>query len=80
MCASVNEYFDNSKYIERCCLQPGSYTLVCENNVLIRRNDREVEYVGWYGSFIEIQGQKYCDDFVGHKAMRRVEVRGIIGE
>ena len=89
-CSSIHgsPYKPGLQYIERCCLEPGSYTLICENNDLyvmgqqIRayeaQGKREVEHAGWYGGSIEIQGQKYCDDFVGQKAMRRVKIRGTL--
>ena len=48
---------------ERCCLPQGMHTLTCHN---------EKGPFGWGKSSIEIQGQRYCDDFVGFKAMRNV--------
>lgn len=60
---------ENSKmiYIDRCCLKPGIYTLICEN---------DNGPVGWGNSFIEIFDQRYCNDFIGHKGLRRVTVAG----
>ena len=57
----------NKTYMDRCCLKPGIYTLVCRN---------EMGPYGWGNSFIEIMGQRYCDDFVGYKGLRRVIVTG----
>ena len=57
----------NMTYMERCCLTPGNYTLICEN---------EIGPFGWVNSFIEILGQRYCDDFVGFKGLRRIVVPG----
>ena len=31
---------------------------------------------GWKQGFIVINGERYCDDFIGYKAMRRVIVNG----
>ena len=57
----------NKTYMDRCCLKPGIYTLICKN---------EMGPFGWGDSFIEILGQRYCDDFVGYKGLRRVIVTG----
>ena len=57
------------QYIERCCLKPGEYTLSCQN-----ANSKNS---GWNGGSIEIQGQKYCDDFIGRRVMRQVEIKGM---
>ena len=64
-------FFYNSTdiYIDRCCLLPGNYTLKCKN--------LKGQY-GWGNSSIEIFGQRYCDDFVGFEAMRRVFISGIV--
>ena len=56
--------FIYSKY-ERCCITPGYHILTCHN---------EKGPFGWGKSSIEIQGQRYCDDFVGFEAMRKVLV------
>ena len=61
------ESFTRGTYLDRCCLKPGIYTLVCKNS--------KSSY-GWGSSYIEIQGQRYCDDFVGSKAMRRIFLLG----
>ena len=60
------------EYIERCCLKPGEYILICQNT---DNSNTKRHIYGWNSGFIEIQGQKYCDDFVGRKAMRRVEIK-----
>lgn len=31
---------------------------------------------GWGKTFIEIEGQRYCDDFVGYNGFRKVLVEG----
>ena len=55
------------QYIDRCCLPPGDYTLTC----------RDSGGDGWNGAIMEIQRHRYCDDFVGYKAMRRITISGI---
>ena len=52
-----------------CCLAPGNHTLTCYN---IR------EPHGWKQGFIVINGERYCDDFIGYKAMRRIIINGNI--
>ena len=54
-------------YFEKCCLATGIYTLICNN---------DLGPFGWGNSFIEILGERYCDDFVGYKALRRVVISG----
>ena len=49
-----------------CCLAPGNHTLACYN----RREPH-----GWKKSFIVINGERYCDDFIGYNAMRRIVIR-----
>ena len=62
-----DQYEANKTYIDNCCLTPGVYTLRCMN--------LEGPY-GWGKSFLEIQGQRYCDDFVGSKGLRRIDIKG----
>ena len=64
---SIQNYTSNTIYVERCCLAPGLHTLTCYN---------EKGPYGWGNGSIEILGQRYCDDFVGFKAMRRVPILG----
>ena len=70
-CSSVRLYLEESeystKYTERCCLQPGTYTLTCQNNK---------HPAGWKNGFIELQGQRHCNDFIGFKAMRKIKILG----
>ena len=61
------KYRANDTYWDRCCLSPGVYTLICKNNL---------GPYGWGNSFIEILGQRYCNDFVGYKSFRKVNVTG----
>ena len=67
-CSTVGKYEDNKQYLHRCCLKPGEYTLTCTN----MNNDH-----GWKKGYIEIQGHRYCDDFMGYKSMRRITILGI---
>ena len=54
-------------YSRRCCLPPGDYVLTCKHHP---------KYY-WWGEFLEFQGNRYCDDFLGYRAMRRVTIFGI---
>ena len=63
----VDQYESNSTYIDMCCIGPGTNTLRCVNSI---------GPYGWGRSSIEIQGQRYCDDFVGNKGLRRVVAEG----
>ena len=54
-------------YGGRCCLNPGKHTLICRN--------LKKPY-GWGKAAIRIQGQEYCNDFVGFKAFRHVLISG----
>ena len=57
---------DVNTNIVRCCLLPGKYVLICES---------ENPY-SWRQGFVEIQGRKYCNDFMGFKAHRLVDITG----
>ena len=56
-CSSSQAYTDNSVYSEQCCLSPGDHTLKCKDSY----GD------GWHGGFIEIGGERYCEDFTSGK-------------
>ena len=60
-------YDENELYYDICCLLPGRYTLTCIN--------KKSEF-GWGNTKFEINGKRYCDDFVGFKAMRTIIVEG----
>ena len=67
-CDSTQEYASNEQYTESCCLAPGEYTLSCQDSY----GD------GWHGGFLEIQGNKYCEDFgTGKLATHQVTLAGI---
>ena len=52
-------------YSERCCLSPGEYNLQCHSNYP----------AGWNGLYMEIQGNRYCNDFMGHTALRKIHIK-----
>ena len=58
---------ENHIHFYRCCLLPGHYTLTCMN--------KKSEF-GWGNLTFEIDGKRYCDDFVGFKAMRTILFEG----
>ena len=60
------DYEKRNKIYDRCCLPEGRYTLTCKNTKSV---------YGWGDSIFEINGERYCDDFVGFKAMRRISVK-----
>ena len=60
-------YEDDNIYIDVCCLIPGDYVLECEN---------AIGPYGWGNGYIEIMGQRYCDDFYGFRAFRNIKVEG----
>ena len=69
-CFKSQTHTDEKVYSEKgCCVQPGNYTLTCYNT--------KSPY-GWKNGKITINGQDYCDDFIGYKAMRRVTIKGEI--
>ena len=53
-------------YVHRCCLVPGIYNLICRNNQNL---------FGWGNASVEIFGQRFCDDFLGNKVVRKVVVK-----
>ena len=69
-CSSTEntQYEQNTMYLERCCTEPGKKVLTCRN----KHNPD-----GWKEGFIEIQGHRYCDDFVAFKGMRQVMIEGM---
>ena len=59
-------------YVERCCNLPGQYLLRCGIKTSWEKDQ------GWAENFIEIQGQRYCHDFIGYSAVRRINLIGMI--
>ena len=69
-CSSIGVHYDKyTKYIHRCCLNPGNYTLICRN--------KEKPH-GWNDGYIEIQGHRYCDDFLSYRVMQKISLQGNI--
>ena len=72
-CASLNSiesgttYQYPAIYTERCCLESGMHILVCYNHPPSR---------GWNNTYITINGQRYCDDFISYKSFQKVLVTG----
>ena len=62
-------YEDNKQYLHKCCMKPGKYVLRCIN--------KRAPY-GWNDSYIEIQGHRYCDDFVSYRIMQTISIKGIL--
>ena len=56
-------------YVDQCCLTPGRFVLTCQN---------DKGPFGWGNSSVEIQGQKYCNDFIGSKARRIIMITGTV--
>ena len=84
-CSSVNVYPDVIYTDERhlytkaqlmrtltrsCWLAPSDHVLECYNKDYSK---------GWPNAYIEIQGHRYCDDFVSIKALRRIRIAGYFG-
>ena len=62
-----SDLYTNLTFIDRCCLPSGSHVLICHNRM---------GPFGWGESSLEILGHRYCDDFVGFKALRKLELTG----
>ena len=61
------KYLSNETWYDQCCLPEGQYTLTCSNT--------KSKY-GWGNVAFKINGKRYCDDFVGFKAMRTIYIKG----
>ena len=59
-------YYGEKSNTKRCCLSPGEYTLICNS---------ETPY-NWRQNSLEIQGRRYCNDFKGLRALRRINIFG----
>ena len=46
-------YGNNQSYQQICCLSPGNYNMRCKNFL----------GEGWNGAYVEINGQKCCENF-----------------
>ena len=69
-CGSNGFMYENyKKYIFRCCLGPGQHTLTCIN--------KQNPY-GWGDGHIEIQGHRYCNDFISYRLIQQIMIRSMI--
>ena len=67
-CSASLQYTNFKTMKEKdCCLAPGNHTLTCYNTK---------QPHGWKKGFIIINGERYCDDFMGYKAMRKIMIKG----
>ena len=67
-CSSSGKYTDYMMYMHRCCLEPGKYILSCINTE---------QPHGWKNGYIEIEGFRYCNDFMSYKKMHLINIIGI---
>ena len=71
-CQSEEIRYENYKqYIQSCCLNLGYHILTCIN--------KRYPY-GWGDGFIEIQGHRYCDDFMAYQLMQKIAIRSKISK
>jgi len=64
-CKSARRYGNIQTYTQSCCLGAGSYKLTCKDSY----------HDGWHGGFIEIQFQRYCEDFTsGRQQENNVDI------
>jgi len=64
-CTNNGEFESHKSVSQTCCLPQGSNTLECKDTY----DD------GWHGGFVEINGNKYCEDFrSGHKTTRSITI------
>ena len=62
----VDRYEAGKTYLDVCCLEDGNYVLECAN---------AIAPYGWGNGYMEMNGQRYCDDFFGFRSFRNVEVK-----
>ena len=73
-CSSSQGYRKRDQsYMERCCLPPGDYVLTCSH--LFPGGERDYSSVSWSG-WVDIQGNKYCHQFLGYRSMDKISVLG----
>ena len=65
-CKSDREYKDGESYDQKCCVAvddgKNDFVITCEDTY----GD------GWHGSYLEINGKKYCEQFVDGKIHREI--------
>ena len=54
-CRSSQSYMNFNVFTQQCCLADGDYKIKCQDSYAD----------GWHGGYLEINGQKYCEDFTG---------------
>ena len=60
-------YADGKTYKQMCCLAEGMHTLTCIDSYMD----------GWHGGFIEIQGKRFCENFLkGHNQTTLINIGG----
>ena len=60
-CTSNGTYEGNQEYTQECCLSGGKNdNLTMSGLELICKTSKGD---GWHGGYIEIQGNRYCEDF-----------------
>ena len=62
-CTSLSIYEDYTQYFQRCCLPPGPHILTCVN---VEKPE------GWKNAFIDINGRRFCDDFMSFTLMEKI--------
>ena len=64
---NVKPYGNHETYKEMCCLAEGIHTLTCIDSF----KD------GWHGGFMEIQGKRFCENFLkGHSQTTLINIGG----
>ena len=66
-CSNTSIYTFNSKYTEKCCLEPGIHTLMCSNS-----NSK----LGWEHGYMKIGEHIFCDDIQRMKLMQALKIFG----
>ena len=72
-CSSLNSIANGATYqypaiyTERCCLEPGRYTLVCYNFPPAQ---------GWKNAHLTIEGHRYCDNFASYVSYQKISIAG----
>ena len=63
--------YDQKTYwtTQRCCTVTLKDTLTCAIGDL--PDDSDDRHRGWAGAYIQIQGHRFCNDFVGYKVLRK---------
>ena len=68
-CSSTQAYGSNDIFTEQCCQPTGDYELVCKCSY----GD------GWHGGYLEIDGNKYCEQFTSGKEKIETATMSVVG-